>query len=104
MNFVFEGLVSFAFEGGQSLSYVIRLGQTGYTKPMVHMNEWNIAGDGCRMFTQTQPVEVDSPCLKCDKLCFQLSPDAWLALDYTFSVWPCPEAEIQCLGGVNRTK
>ena len=103
MNFVFEGEASFTFDGGQTLSHVVRLGQTGFTRPMVHLNEWNIAGPGCRMFTQTQPVEVDQPCLKCDKLCFQADVDAFFSLQYTFSVWPCPEAAIQCLGGVNST-
>ena len=98
MNFVFEGEVSFTFDDGQTLSHVVRFGQTGNTFLFLHINEWNIAGHGCRMFTGQ--VDNQNPCLKCDKLCFQ-SDLSGIDLTYAHFVWPCPEAEVQCLGGSN---
>ena len=97
MNFVFEGEVSFTFDDGQTLSHVVRFGQTGFFF-VLFFNEWNIAGRGCRMFTQQ--VDNPNPCLKCDKLCFQADVEG-TDLSYIYSVWPCPEAEVQCLGGYN---
>ena len=91
MNFVFEGEVSFTFESGQTQTHVVRFGQTGYAAAW--RNEWNIAGHGCRVFTQQ--VEFPNTCLKCGKVCFQQHGNQ-IDWQYTFAVWPCPEAQIQC--------